>query len=312
MKAFVTGATGFIGSNLVKRLLSDGWSVKVLVREHEGKLVQHDKLKVIKGTLADLDKIDQGTKDADVVFHLAAGLPYHNLSCDEYWKTNVEGTKNILIACKKNKVKRLVHVSTVGIYGASSDYSMSKAKAEELIRDYIRDFNLPVTIIRPTIGYGPGDTRPGFLNLFRLINKGLFIPVGNGENYFHTFYIDNLIDALLLASHEKSAEGQDFIIGDEVCPKMKDIVKAIYKAENKKLPKFNLPLPLATILSWVCDVFQYIGLPAPLTSKRLQFITENRKYDITKAKQVLKYKPKIDLEEGVRKTFLWYKENGYL
>ncbi|MDO8619178.1 MAG: NAD-dependent epimerase/dehydratase family protein [Candidatus Daviesbacteria bacterium] len=326
MKAFVTGATGFIGSNLINRLIKDGWDIKILVRPKSiNKILNNPKLKVIQGDITNLDDVKRGMQGTEIVFNVAGGLPNHKLSDQGYLDINVTGVKNILESCNEFKIKRLIHVSTVGIYGSGKNiitetsplrlvdqYAKTKSKAEELIRTYREKFNLPVVIIRPTIGFGPRDTRPGFIDLFRLVNKGLYFPIGNGENYFHVFYIENLIDALMLAATKKEAIGEDFIIGDYPVPKMKDVIKNIYQVEGKKFPKIYIPFYLAFLAAHFFDIAQKIGLPAPLTSKRLTFITEDRRYDISKATKVLGYKSKVSLSEGVKRTYEWYKQNGYL
>lgn len=328
MNILVTGATGFIGSNLVKRLITQKHKVKVLVRNNSN-LNKIEKIKQVErvlGDLTDYNSLLKAMKGIDVVFNLAAALPYHKLSDDQYWSINADGVKNVVKACLKANVGRLVHVSTVGVYGQTSPegvdesaqlvltdaYSKSKAAGDKNIFDAIKKQNLQATIIRPTIAYGPGDTRPGFSNLFPLMKKGLFIPVGNGENYFHTTYIENLIDALLIASSHKKALGQDFIIGDDPCPKMKEIINTIAKVEGVNLPGFYIPTNMAEILAKLFEIGQMIGLPAPLTTQRVKFITQNRKYNINKAQNLLGYQPKIDLKEGVSQTYLWYKEHGYI
>src|SRR3990167_7384030 len=98
MKALVTGATGFVGSNLVNRLENEGWKLNLLLRP--------------KGNLSNIESLKKAVDKIDVVFHLAAALPHHHLLDNEYWETNVEGTKNLLDACKKKKIKRFIHVST--------------------------------------------------------------------------------------------------------------------------------------------------------------------------------------------------------
>lgn len=324
---FVTGGSGFIGSNLIERLLREKAKVRVLLRKgSDRQMFINLGCDVVIGDLTDLESVKRGVKGANMVFNLAAGLPHHKLSADIYDRVNKGGVENILKACNRYNTERLIHVSTVGVYGSTDSvsvnelspykltdaYSRSKAAAEELIRVYITKYHLPVVVIRPTIGFGPGDTRPGFLDLFRLINRGIFIPIGNQNNYFHTVYIGNLIDGLILAAVTKEAVGEDFIIGDAVCPTMGDVVNAIAQSEHKKLTDFYIPLFIARFIAYACDFIQKLGIKAPLTSARLKFITDIRKFDISKAKKILGYNPKISLEEGMRITHAWYIQNGYL
>lgn len=325
MRILVTGATGFIGSSLVNRLISNGYEVSVLVRSKKNKRLSA-KIEIIEGDLTVPSSLEKIAKNKDIIFHLAAGLPHHNLTGDEYWAVNVKGLENLLASCVEGNVKRFVHVSTVGIYGPTSQkgvselsrlkltdaYSITKFKAEEAIRKFSKEKGLPLTIIRPTMGYGPGDTRPGFINLFKLIKKKLFIPIGDGKNFFHTIYVDNLIDALILAATKKEAIGDHFIIGDDPCPTMGQIIQEIALVQNTSIPPFYIPDSIAFCIGKIFDLSGALGLPAPLNSRRVKFMTENRKFSIDKVKKVLGYKPKVNLAEGIERTYKWYKDNGYL
>lgn len=325
MRAFVTGGSGFIGSNLIKRLIAEEWSVVCLTRKSNDLGLKHRRLRVVQGNLLDKKTFERYLSKVDVIFNLAAGLPHHKLSDQAYWDINVGGTQNLLEVSKKYKLKRFVHVSTVGIYGPTDrkgvtessplsltdSYSKTKAEAEQVLKEYAQKYKMPFTIIRPTIGFGPCDTRPGFLNLFRLIKKQRFILIGNGNNYFHTIYVENLIDALLLAAVEKKAIGEDFIIGDDPCPTMREVVSKIAQVEKKKLPNFYLPVPVATLVAKCGDFGEVFGFKIPLTTQRIKFITQDRRYNISKAREVLGYKPHFNLEQAVERTYGWYLKNGY-
>ena len=326
MKVLVTGATGFVGRALVDRLLKERWRVAALVRRgsnFEG--LKRKGVKLFFGDVSNPDSVKGAVKGVDIIVNSAAALPYHNLPDKKYWEANVYGVKNVIQAAKISGIKRLVHISTVGIYGATSRrgasersktelsgvYSRTKFEGEKIVWKYIKE-GFPATIIRPTIAYGPGDIRPGFLNLFVFIKKGMFVPVGKGDNFFHTIYVGNLVDALMLAATKDAAIGEDFIIGDDPCPTMKELVEVIAKVQGKRLPNFYLPRWIAFASGIFFDFINKAGLPVPLTTKRVKFITENKKFKINKAKKVLGYKPRVGLEQGVRATRDWYRERGYL
>ena len=327
MHAFVTGATGFIGSNLVRKLKKLGWKVNVLLRDKSlpGRISNVKSLKIYEGDLSDKKLLGSASKDTDVIINCAAALPYHKLSDKAYIKANVDGLRNILEVARARKV-RLVHLSTVGIYGPTAAdgineeaslnpqdiYAKTKVQGEELIKLYENRYGVKVVIIRPTIAYGPGDTRPGFLNLFKLIKKGIFVPIGSGENYFHTIYIDNLLGALILAATKEGVEGNDFIIGDEPAPKMKQIINSISKILGRNTLPFYIPKPLGFLIGRFFDLCERWDFPAILPTQRVKFLTESKRYKINKAKEVLGYRPRISLNEGLKRTHLWYKENGYL
>lgn len=324
MKVLVTGASGFIGSNLVKKLISLDYQVTALVRKKNRKLSDSKNLKIVIGDLTDLSSLKQAMKGVEVVFNCAAVLPHHKLDEHSYMQVNTNGVANILSIARKRKIKRFIQVSTVGIYGPSNQriisekspvklsdaYSRSKKAAEDLIRLAIREYKIPTVIIRPTIAYGPGDVRPGFSNLFGLVRRHRFVPVGPGSNYFHTIYVENLVDGLILAMTKKSAIGQDFIIGDDSCPTMKEIISTIAQVERVSLPGFYLPLIIARAIGLGCDLLERVGLKGPLNTRRVNFITENRRYSIRKAQQLLGYKPKFNLTEGITRTEQWYVSKG--
>ena len=311
---------------MTRRLLEKKWDASVFIRS-KSKFLKLEKetgiKKVTVGNIADIGSLKKATRGIDIVFNCAAALPYHNLSDRSYWEVNVKGVKNIMEACRWSKVKRVVHISTVGIYGPtlnktanekseykiSDVYSKTKLEGEEIVWEYIKK-GLPAIIIKPTIAYGPGDTRPGFLNLFTLIKKNMFVSIGRGDNYFHTIYIENLVDALVLVATNDAAIGEDFIIGDYPCPTMKKIVKTIANVQDKKLYPFYIPTVIAYMVGVIFDFFERLGLPSPLNSRRVKFMTQNKRFSIKKAQKVLGYRPKIDLDEGIKRTFDWYKKEG--
>lgn len=310
----VTGVSGFVGSRLASKL-SKNHKVFGLVREFaKNKRDLPKKITLIKGDLNNYQSLDKALKNIDVVFHSAAALPYHNLNTKEYFRVNKEGTANMVKAAIKNKVKKFIHVSTVGVYAKTQQqdaYSKSKLEAEEEIKSAVKK-GLRCVIIRPTIAYGPGDLRPGFLDLFRIINKNLLITISGGTNHFHTVYIDNLIDGLLLAMTNPKAINEDFIIGDLPVPRMIDILKIMAKLQQKSPFKLNIPHPLAIMVGRTFDALKGIGVPQILNTRRVAFLSDERIFDIQKAQKTIGYKPKISLKIGLEKTLAWYKQNGYL
>lgn len=313
MKVFVTGATGFIGGNLIKEAINRSWEVTVLIRKTgQSSIFKGKNIKFVLGSVENPDCFKDKLNGIDLVINCAGALPYRKLSDREYFLTNVLGVENLLSICKKSGVKKVIHLSTTGVYTDRKDiYSKTKLEGEKIVKKYI-SAGLKTIIIRPTIGYGPGDTRPGFLDLFRLVSKGIFIPIGKGDNYFHTIYVGNLVEAILLAAKNSAADGQDFIIGDDPCPKMNDILGAIYRLFGKKKPRVYLPKSVALAAAVFFDLAARWGLPVPLNTKRVKFVTEETRFNIDKAKNLLGYSPKVSLDKGMKETFNWYKNKGYL
>lgn len=323
-KVLVIGATGFVGQALTNKLIEKKFIVNTFSRGKKS-LLQNKDVKNYFGDIKNETEIHKVTKGKDIIFNAAALLPYHDATKRDYWSTNVEGVRNLVNACMANKVKRLVHISTVGIYGPTSTggsdersrkiindaYSLTKLEGEKIITNsYSR--GLKATIIRPTIAYGPGDKRPVFLSLFRMIKRGFSIKVGKNTNYFHTIYIDNLTDAILLAGTKKNAINQDFIIGDDPCLKFNEIIELISEVCNSKPLSIIIPYTLALSLGIFGDFAKKINLSFPLTTQRVKFVTQNKKFRINKAKKLLNFKPKIKLAEGLKRTYEFYNKNHLL
>src|SRR5260221_2483673 len=312
-KVLVVGASGFIGRNLVEELIREKAVVSILIRKKSDlKLFSSTNVKCYIGDLLNYSSLSKATKSIDIVFNASGALPYHNLQDSGYWGVNVTGVENLIKASIKSRVKRFIHLSTVGIYGdiarnvsektqtnPDGVYSTSKLAGEKIIGKYKN--KIETVIIRPTLAYGPMDTRPVFFRLFKLIKKGIFFPIGKGDNYFHTLYVGNLIDALILSATKKGAIGEDFIIGDEPCPKFFDLEKEIFLIMGKKIPGFYIPKQLALV------ILGFFG-----KSGQVSFITDEKKYRIDKAKKKLGYKPSVSLKKGLKKTFDWYVEQNLL
>ena len=299
MNILVTGATGFIGGAVVKRLLKTKNDIFVFVR-NSNKLTFLKKVNICIGDLRDYASVKNALKNIDTVINCAGVLPHHKLKPEEYWQVNTVGVENLIKACIVNHIKRLIHVSTVGIYEKDkTPYSLSKLEGEKRIRT--SKFSSKSLIIRPTIAYGPGDTRPVFLRLFKELLLGINILIGGGKNYFHTVYIDNLVDIIVKAVHNNQVLGKDFIVGDLVCPKMSEITEAISKSITKKVLTVSVNKNLAIMVARVFGA-ERIAL----------FVSENRIYNTNNMKKFFKIKTDIEINEGIRRTYNWYNNNQIL
>lgn len=324
MKIAITGASGFIGGGIVAKLAKK-YSVVTVVRPSSD-IAQLGGTEIRYADITSKKQVLSALVGVDVVVHCAALLPHHNASSERYASVNVTGTRNLLSAAVQCKVKQFIHISTVGIYDIEKNpfpsestrpkptdiYSQTKLAAERLVMSYGRK-NLHTTIFRPTLAFGPGDTRPGFYNLFKLIKRGIFVPLAKDNVDFHTLYVGNLVDVVAKSILNKSAFDEDFIIGDVPCPKLSDFIEAIYRVNGKTPPTIHLPLFMAKVLAVFGEyVLEKIGLPAPLTTRRLKFISQAKQYDTTKAVRILGYKPHYTLAKAVSLTSKWYEKNNLI
>ncbi|MGE3745835.1 MAG: NAD-dependent epimerase/dehydratase family protein [Sphingomonadaceae bacterium] len=319
----VTGGSGFTGGALIKRLLDEGYSVRAIYR-NPSKVEAADGLTIIAGDINDEAALAEMVKGCDTVFHIAAmyrsdGLP------SEYMQVNYEGTLAVLEAAKKAGVRRFVVTSTIGVHGSvqrtPSDetapfmpmdvYQESKLKAELAVRAEGEKGEIEIVVIRPCGIYGPGDMR--MFKIFSMLQKGLFMFVGNGRPNFHPVYIDNLVQGLLLGMTVPEAKGEVFIIGDANYVPLREYVGTAAKTIGAKPPWLKLPYGFMKLVALMFEItFRPLGLSPPLYRRRLGFYSSNRAFSIEKARRILGYQPTIALEEGFRNTVAWYYDQGLL
>nr|QNO41767.1 GDP-mannose 4,6-dehydratase [Methanosarcinales archaeon ANME-2c ERB4] len=326
-KHLVTGATGFTGYNLVKRLVKEGNEVSVLVR----KTINTEKLKklgvnLILGDIRDKNLINSAVRDIDIVYHLAAAWRDVGVPDKVFWDVNVNGTRNLLEASLRANVERFIHCSTGGVLGHIANppanetfpynpgdiYQKTKCEGEKLAVEYFHKKGLAGVVVRPTGIYGPGDLR--FLKLFKTIYDGKFIMVGKGDVLYHLVYIDDLIDGYVLCGQKGTAIGQTYIIGGDGYVSLNELVSLIAKTLDVPVPKKRFPFFWPVwMAAFACEIAcKPFGISPPIFRRRVDIFRKNRAFDISKARKEIGYTPKVGLGEGLKKTAEWYKEEGYI
>ena len=231
VNTLVTGATGFIGNAVAKRLLERGDQVRLFVRDrsnlHNLGLDVND---VVDGDITDATAVKRACAGIDVVYAIAGTFREPNLPDKRYRQVHVDAVGYMLDAARQSNVKRVVHCSTCGIHGNITDgpadesyplnpigiYEQTKAEGEKLALRLGGEYGVEVAVIRPTPVYGPMDTR--LLKLFKLANKRRTVLLGPGTAEYHLVYIDDLVDAFLLAGNKSEALGESFLIGGPARP----------------------------------------------------------------------------------------------
>lgn len=326
MKALVTGANGFTSSYMVKNLLSNGYQVKGLVRKTSNmELLDGLNIELAYVDLAQDEIADDIMKDIDVVYHIGAAFRVEGVPQKYFWDVNVEGTKKLLAAAKKAGVKKFIHCSTVGVqgdiknppakethpYNPGDYYQESKLDGEKLALNFFKEEGLNGTVVRPVGIYGPGDTR--FLKLFKMINNGKFKMIGNGKVLYHLTYVEDLVEGFRLAGESDKANNEVFNIGGKEYLTLNELVKKISKILDKPVSKIKIPAMPIWIAGAICEfVCKPFGITPPIYRRRIDFFIKDRAFDITKAKTILNYDPKVTLEEGLTRTANWYKENNII
>lgn len=321
----VTGATGFTGGALTRRLLDSGRKVRALVRSaaSAGALAEAG-VELVEGDVVRAADVERAVAGCSRVYHIAATFRTAGHPDSYYHDVNVGGTENVLTAARGHGVERTVHCSTVGVHGhvsrVPSDetapynpgdvYQVTKLEGEKRAQAAIAA-GQPVSIVRPAGIYGPGDMR--FLKLFRTVRNRTFRMFGNGEVPYHLTYIDDLVDGILLCGEHPAALGEIFIIAGDEYVALNELVRLVAQAVGSKPPRGRLPLWPLLAAARVCETLcRPLGIEPPLHMRRCEFFIKARAFTNEKAKRMLGYRSRVPLEEGVRRTAAWYFANGLL
>lgn len=327
MKVLITGGTGFIGSHLARRLRDHDHEVRILGRSHErAELLRLDNIETVLADIRDPDAVDRAAGSVDTIIHLAAEYRHEGLPIRHFHEVNAGGTRNVVRACERQDVQRLVHVSTTGVYGRVSrppadeqhplapadHYQKTKLEGELVASEAGRNrLRGRVVIVRPTGAYGPGDLR--FLKLYRWIAGQRFIYPGSCQVYYQPSYIDDLIDGLELAATHPNAPGGIFNLGGGDHLTIENFICAIARVLGVREPRRHLPLwPLRLAAPVIETACRATGIEPPIFRRRVAFFHTHRAYTIDKISSELGYRPRVGLEEGIRRTAVWYQDNGYL
>jgi nucleoside-diphosphate-sugar epimerase len=321
----VTGATGFMGTSLVRRLLADGTPVRVLARSPaKAKPLVNGGAEVVIGDITDPAAVAQAVDGARVVYHLAGRLFEPCVPASEYHAIHVEGTTLLLERCRELPLERFVHCSTTGVLGVTGDgaadesapyaptnaYEATKAEAERLVRAAARD-GVPAVIARPGLVYGPGDLH--LLPFFKSVLRRQFRPIGRRPVLLHPIYIDDMTEALLRCGQRGEAVGECFHLAGREPVLLAGLAEAIALAGGTRVPRGHIPLSAALAVAAVGDRLPAnLKRAAPLTRSRLDFLTHSRVYEVTKAERVLGFAATTDLTTGTARSMAWYREEGYL
>ena len=327
MRVLVTGGTGFTGSHVVRRALERGHAVRVLDNQ---KGVFFDELSTMGaeiqlGSVADREAVAKAVAGRDLVHHVAAAFREINVAKSLYHQVNVEGTRIVAEESLRAGVSRVVYCSTEGVHGdvkrppgteespiAPEDhYQQTKWEGELAFREVLAK-GLAGTILRPTGIYGPGDPAR-FLMMFRMVKTGRFFIVGDGTAHYHPVHIDNLCDAFELAAENPAALDEAFIIADDRSLTWNELIPMVADALGVRVKIHYLPLRPVWLLSAVVEGACWpFGLTPPLFRRRAEMFSHMRAFDISKARRLLGYDPKVALADGLARTAEWYKQHGYL
>lgn len=327
-KTLITGASGFIGQALTRRLMEAGADLRLLVRDPQ-RLAPgiSGAADVVEGDITDPQSLHRAMQDVDVVFSIAGTFREPSLPDRRYREVNVDAVRYIITAARKNGVRRVVHCSSCGIHGdvpaghlASEDdplrpdgiYEITKAEGDRVARELGRELGVQVAVIRPTPVYGPGDTR--LLKLFKLVKSSPTVLLGPGTAHYHLVYVDDVVQAALLAAEHPEASGEAFLVGGAEIPSLNEMIATIAGLLGRTgRAVVRIPAKPVWLLGWMCEaICRPLGLVPPIYRRRVEFFTNNRAFDIGKARAVLGYEPKVPMRDGLTETLAWYQAEGLL
>lgn len=321
-RAVVTGA-GLVGSRLAERLAAEGAAtIRVVDASGERLGALSSGIEPRQGDITDTDSMRQAFSGADLVFHTAGVLEGNDVA--EYRRVNHLGTESVVIAAAASGATRLVHVSSVAVYGfaegnlsedlplspTSQAYSQSKAAGEQVAMRLGAESGLPVTAIRPSGVFGPGSRF--FTGTFmKRASRRPIRMVGNGTGTQPVIFIDDVIDLLLVVASHPAAVGEVFNCSIDPPPTQREYVQAYGKLIGNDSFR-GIPTPLVAAVGSVVVPFSRRGTYARQLPRNVRRIDKRVRYVMEKAAAVLNWTPRFDVDSGVRASVPWLVDQGLL
>jgi nucleoside-diphosphate-sugar epimerase len=320
-KVLVTGANGFIGSALTRRLLRDGISVRAMCRTlRNGDALGQEGAEVVCGDLLHVHLLREYAKGCDVVFHVGAALGGGAAS---QFNASVLGTRNMAQAASEAGVQRFVHVSTISVYGTnvygtidedrtqmpSRDdyYQQAKSLAETALREVAAKTGLPITIMRPGMVYGPGSnfwTRM----LYQTFSRYPIPIFGDGKGTAHPIYIDDAVDLLMTLATHPAAVGEAFNCAPDPAPTWVEFLE-YYAAMGGNTQKMHINVGLLRTVAPIINLLTRMrGEPVDVIGY-IDYLTVPFVYSMRRAADKLDWRARVSLPEGMEQAERWLKSN---
>lgn len=320
-KILVTGATGFIGSFLVKELIKQREKITILARNSsDPNIITEFKnlgIKVVFGDLRIKDSLREAVKDQEIVIH-CAGI--HDFEYPELKATNVDGTRNLLEVCWDKNIKRFIHISSATVFGQvqngteesecrpESAYAKTKYLGEQIVQEYMEK-GIKSTILRPPIVYGP-HKKASLVKWSTYIYRGYFLIFGNGNNHVEIVHVNDLVKVIIAVLNNNNNENKIYTISSQTTT-MNELTNLIADTLGVRKPK-HIPLmiayPSALIITFLSKI---IGRKSPLTKTNILNMSRDRSLSFKKATLELGYNPIVNKEEGIKKLIDWCRDQDY-
>jgi nucleoside-diphosphate-sugar epimerase len=322
----VTGASGFVGSHLVERLVKAGARVRCLVRHSSSlRYLPREGVELVYGELAAGEGLEAAVEATTAIFHVAGTTKAFKESA--YYAGNLRATENLLRACERQgaPAHRFVHVSSLAAVGPSPDasplaedapphpltwYGKSKLAAEEAV--LASSLSGRAAIVRPPVVYGPRDT--DVFEVFRAAARGWLLRIGPGESYFSYIYVKDLADALMLAACRETAAGRTYFTANPEPASWMEFAGTAGSVMGRAIRPLAVPRPIAYLAGWCAEtVSRWRGKPGILSPQKV-LEAEGRYWicDSACAREELGFRPAHTLRQGIEDTLAWYKEAQWL
>jgi dihydroflavonol-4-reductase len=325
-RIFLTGATGFIGGFLARKLFEGQHKLICLVRKTSNlQWIKDLDCEFCYGSLGQPDSYISALKDCDYIFHLAGVTKA--FKSEDYFSGNVLATQKLLQTVMKvnPKLKRFLFVSSQAAIGPSpteqpltedapyhpiTDYGRSKMEAEQIVRQNFP--NLPITIIRPPSVYGPHDT--DVYHFFRFLKKGINLMVGKVDQLVSLVYVEDLIQGILDAAFSDNTKRQIYFLCEKTPNHWSEVAQISSKILERNYITIHLPLPLAVGVANIFEISSKITRKPTILNRQKINEIKQRYWTVSsdKARRDFGYQTNFPLESGIKKTIDWYKNNHWL
>jgi nucleoside-diphosphate-sugar epimerase len=329
-RALVTGAGGCVGRCLVKRLIAEGCLVHAL--DVDGGALRRlvsafppGAVTAFCADLTDADALRRACDGVEVLFHAAAKV--HSLPCNpreeaEFFAVNLGGTESLLQACSARSLRSFVFFSTIAVYGTGdgsplteatpvnpeNSYARSKLEAERRVMECFGQTAVHPTIFRMSLVYGEGE-RGNFSRMMRAVDSGRFLLIGGGATLKSMVYVGDVASAALTAARSSAAQGEVFVLSDPQPYSLRQVVETLARHLGVRPPRVNMPLWLARAGGAILGACGRIpGIRPPFTALDVEKLLANTVCDVSKIHAVLGFRSQYGLDEGIRRTVRWYRE----
>jgi len=336
---FLTGARGFIGSHLAEYFSKQGYQVVCGIRQKNATdFLKTLPVKLVYTDVTDLDSVIQATKGVSIVIHTAGKVTDWG-KWQDFYDTNVTGTRNVLVACQTNSIRQIITTGSVSCFGEEdceipkdeqsphnprypyfledtwpsgmNHYRISKSMAAKETEEFAIKHNLNVTVIHPVWVYGEREFSSGFYDYMKFAKSGISFEPGSRENLFHVIYVRDLVRAYHLALQKAPDGFNSYIIGNKTVCKQDEIFALICREMGVEKPK-DIPKAIAWPIGFAAELAASLlkMKSAPfLTRARVNMFYDSICFSTQKAEAELSFSCQYSLEDGIKNTVQWYKDN---